>query len=95
VSVGSAPPNYSFFGMLYTIGSMISNVLWPRWLGGVDRPYLMVRSFASLPELERISKLAAEGLKVSIDSIWDLEDALKVCFDGILRSCVLTCNAGV
>jgi hypothetical protein len=34
-------------------------------------------------------------LKVPIDSIWDLEDALKVCFDRILRSCVLTCDAGI
>jgi hypothetical protein len=57
---------------------MISNTLWPRWLGGVDRPYLSARGFASLEGLERVSRLAEEGLKVPIDSVWDLKDALKV-----------------
>ena len=95
MSVVTEPRDYSFFSMLYTIGFMISNVLWPRWLGGVDRPYLSARGFASLPELERVSRLAAEGLKVPIDSVWDLKDAMKVSFDGILSSCVLTCDTGV
>ena len=95
MTVGPAPPDYGFFGMLCVVGSMISNTLWPRWLGGVDRPYLSAMGFASLEGLERVSRLAEERLKVPIDSVWDLEDALKVYFDGILRSCVLTCDAGV
>jgi len=95
VTVGPAPPDYSFFGVWYIVGSMISNALWPRWLGGVDRPYLSARGFKSLEGLERVSRLAQEGLKVPIDSVWNLEDALKVYFDGILRSCVLTYDAGV
>jgi hypothetical protein len=81
VTVGPARPDYSVFGVLCVVGSMISNLLWPRWLGGVDRPYLMARGFASLEGLERVSRLAKEGLKVPIDSVWDLEDALKVYFD--------------
>lgn len=78
MTVGPAPPTYSFFGVLYILRSMISNALWPRWLGGVDRPYLSARGFATLVGLERVSRLAEEGLKVPIDSVWDLEDTLKV-----------------
>jgi hypothetical protein len=78
VTVGPAPPDYSFSGVLYIVGAMIRNELLPRWLGGVDRPYLSARGFASLEGLERVSRLAEEGLKVPIDSVWGLEDALKV-----------------
>ncbi len=49
----------------------------------------------NLGGLERVSRLAEEGLKVPIDSVWDLEDGLKVYFDGILKSCVLTCDADI
>ncbi|KAE8443359.1 hypothetical protein EG329_001917 [Mollisiaceae sp. DMI_Dod_QoI] len=77
VSVGPARLDYSFLGVLYIVGYMISNVLWPRWLGGVNRPYLSARAFASLVRLERVRRLAEDGLKVPIDSVWDLEDVLK------------------
>ncbi len=86
MSVGPARLDYSFLGVLYIVGYMISNVLWPRWLGGVDRPYLSARGFASQEGLVRVSRLAEEGLKVPIDSVWELEDAVKVIFDRILRS---------
>ncbi|KAE9371128.1 NAD(P)-binding protein [Stipitochalara longipes BDJ] len=77
VTVGPARPEYSFLGVLYMVRYMISNVLWPSWLGGVNRPYLFAKGPASLEGLERVSRLAEEGLKVPIDSVWDLEDALK------------------
>ena len=81
MTVGPAPPDYGLWGLLSTMGTMMSNVLWPTWLGGVNRPYLSARALSNLTDLERLSKLAAEGkLKVPIDSVWDLEDALKVCF---------------
>jgi hypothetical protein len=81
VTVGPAPPDYSVWGMLATIGTMMSNILWPTWLGGVNRPYLSARGFSNLTDLERLSRLVAEGkLRVPIDSVWDLEDALKVGF---------------
>jgi hypothetical protein len=79
VTVGPAPPDYGFFGMLCVVGSMINNTLWPRWLGGVDRPYLSAMGFASLEGLERVSRLAEERLKVPIDSVW----GFRGCFKGI------------
>ena len=80
MTVGPASPDYNWLGMLTTIGVMLSNILCPRWLGGVDRPYLTASGFANLPDMERVSRLAVEGkLKMPIDSVWNLEDALKVC----------------
>lgn len=77
--------------MLASIGAMLSNVLWPAWLGGVDRPYSQAKGFPNLPDMERVSKLASEGkLKVPIDSCWSLEDAMKVCLLSKVRSIVLT-----
>lgn len=78
VTVGPAPPYYGFSRLLYIIRSMISNTLWPRWLGGVNRPHLAAIGFPNLEFLERISRLFEEGLRIPIDSVWDLEDAVKV-----------------
>lgn len=78
VTVGPAPPEYSFFGVLYILRSLISNFLCPTWLGGINRPHLGAIGFPSLESLERISRLFEGGLRVPIDSIWVLEDAAKV-----------------
>lgn len=78
VTVGPAPPDYSVVGMLHAIGQMLSNALWPRWLGGVNRPYFTAARFANLPDMERLARLAREGkLRVPIDPCWDFGDVLK------------------
>lgn len=59
---------------------MIDNALRPRFLGGVDRKWVQVNAISNSKQLEQLSALVTEGkLKVPIDSIWDMEDGLKVC----------------
>ena len=54
---------------------MLQNMLWPRLLGGVDRPYVRVTALASLAGLEKLAELAEEDcFDVVIDSSWDMED---------------------
>ena len=80
ITVGPSPQDYNFVGIVSTVGLIISNALLPSWLGGVDRPYFTAKGFPDLPGMERVARLAAEGMKVPIDSCWDLEDAMKVRF---------------
>lgn len=55
-------------------------MLWPRLLGGVDRPYVQVAAIASLASLEKLAELAEEDcFDIVVDSSWDMDDALKVC----------------
>jgi hypothetical protein len=58
---------------------MLQNMLWPRLLGGVDRPYIQVGALVSLAGLEKLAELAEENcFDVVIDSSWGMEDVLKV-----------------
>jgi hypothetical protein len=60
---------------------MLQNMLWPRLLGGVDRPYKQVPGFVSLTRLEKLAELVEERkLDVAVDSCWRMKDALKVRF---------------
>ncbi|KAG4433027.1 hypothetical protein IFR05_011488 [Cadophora sp. M221] len=78
VTVGPAMPTYSMGAILYSLGQMASNFLWPRILGGTNRPYVQASSFVGLKEIQRLADLAQDGtLKVLIDSCWDMEDVLK------------------
>ena len=82
VSVGPAMPTYSMSAILYSLGQMASNFLWPRLLGGPNRPYIQVATTSTLEEMQRLAYLVQEGkLRVPTDSCWDMEDALKVGFD--------------
>jgi hypothetical protein len=95
VTVGPAPPKYTMASMLYTVGQMLSNMLWPRLLGGVNRPYVQAAGIANLLDMERLARMATEGkLKVPIDSCWDLEDVLKVCYSTCVGS-QLTAGIGL
>ncbi|KAH7379791.1 zinc alcohol dehydrogenase [Cadophora sp. MPI-SDFR-AT-0126] len=78
VSVGPAMPTYSMGAILYSIGQMASNFLWPRFLGGPNRPYVQFAATATREEMERLANMVRDGkLKVPIDSCWEMEDALK------------------
>lgn len=80
VTFGPAPAKTSFPSLFYVIGQMLSNKLWPRFLGGVNRPYVLVAAPGKLPGMKRLARLVEGGaLKVPIDSVWEFEDALKVC----------------
>lgn len=78
ISVGPAMPKYSMGAIFYSLGQMASNFLWPRFLGGPNRPYIQVAATSTLEEIQRLAHLVEEGkLRVPIDSCWDLVDALK------------------
>jgi hypothetical protein len=80
VTVGLAPPKYTYTSMLYIISQILSNVFWPRWLGGVNRPYIGPTGVVNLLDMERLVRIVREGkLRVPIDSCSDLQDVLKVC----------------
>jgi hypothetical protein len=100
VTVGPAPPDYSVMGILHTIGQTLSNTMWPRWLGGVNRPYFTAAGFANLLDMERLARMAKEGkLRVPIDLCWDFGDALKaslpefVSKSRLIRGIGIRCNA--
>jgi hypothetical protein len=62
-------------------------MLWPHLLGGVNRAYSQITALASLASLEKLAELAEEDcFEVAIDSSWDMEDVLKVCWTFILFS---------
>jgi reticulon-4-interacting protein 1, mitochondrial len=80
ITVGIAFASYSVSSLLYASSCTLQNMLWPRLLGGVDRPYVQVTALASLAGLEKLAELAEEDcFDVVIDSSWDMEDILKVC----------------
>ena len=80
VSVGVAFATYTYSSMLYASYLMLSNSLWPRFLRGVNRPYICVQGFVTLPRLEKLADLVEKKeLDVVLDSEWKMEDALKVC----------------
>jgi NADPH-dependent curcumin reductase CurA len=63
--------------MLYSSFAMIKNTVWPRFLGGGERPYAQVTAFATQKGLEELAQLVGEAkLKVEIDSCVDMENAL-------------------
>ncbi|KAF1918260.1 hypothetical protein BDU57DRAFT_537831 [Ampelomyces quisqualis] len=67
VSVGPRARSYTYLGMLGTIGSMASNILWPRSLGGTPRRYVQVAAASSLDSLEALANLVKEKtLKVHV-----------------------------
>lgn len=65
--------------MFYWIRQTISNFFKPRFLGGVNRPYIQATGIANLRDMERLVHMIEEGkLKVLIDSIWTFDDVLRV-----------------
>ncbi|KAG9237156.1 hypothetical protein BJ875DRAFT_370559 [Amylocarpus encephaloides] len=78
VNIGPSAPSYTFGDMLYVLGQMAKNFLLPPWLGGVGRPYIQITAIPNLQDFERLAVMVEEGkLKMSIDSTWELKDALK------------------
>ena len=65
--------------VLYMAWSMTSNYLWPRLLWGTPREYIFFGAKPDGVTLERLRQYVDEGkLKGVTDSVWDMEDALKV-----------------
>jgi hypothetical protein len=58
---------------------LLSNYFWPRFLGGTDRKYELLRTDLVPGLLEKVRVVAASGaVKGVLDSVWEMEEALKV-----------------
>jgi NADPH:quinone reductase-like Zn-dependent oxidoreductase len=60
------------------VWSMVSRWLWPKFLGDGRHPWQLLMVKNSVDELVQIGQWVSEGkLKVSIDSVFEFEDAPK------------------
>ena len=65
-------------GMSTMFKNWIFNTLWPTWLGGVPRRYVMFTALPNKEDAVVLLKLVEEGkLKISVDSVFSMEDAVK------------------
>lgn len=79
VTVGPRAYSHTYSGILSTVMTMLKNVLWPRFCGGVLRQYIQVAAAANLADMEELAKMLGKGtLRVRLDSCHGMEDAQKV-----------------
>lgn len=79
MTVGVAIKDYAISGVLSAGFQMMSNSLWPRMLGGVNRSYVQVTAIANLDAMTKLAGLVESGkLRVVRDGEWGMGDALKV-----------------
>jgi len=79
VTVGVAFKDYALPSVLSAVFHMMSNSLWPRLLGGVNRGYVQVTAFANLEAMTKLAGSVKSGkLRVVRDGKWGMGDALKV-----------------
>ena len=75
------------WGVMSLTKDLLSNYFWPTFLGGTDRKYELLRTDLVPGLLEKVRTVVASGaVKGVVDSVWDMEDALKV------RSACTFCN---
>jgi NADPH:quinone reductase-like Zn-dependent oxidoreductase len=69
----------AFEGVAWTLWCWAKNLLWPTFLGGTPRKYVM---FSTMPSTEKAEKLAqmvdAGKLRVVVDSVFPMDDVLAV-----------------
>jgi NADPH:quinone reductase-like Zn-dependent oxidoreductase len=76
VSIGPKAKSYTYWGVLSTLGMMMSNFMWPQTLGGVPRKYLQVTGIANKEAMEELRELMEErSLRVHVGTIVDFKDA--------------------
>ena len=79
VTVGIAAESLTSMAMLQVVYQMLTNILWPRVIGGTPRKYTQVASTVSIEKMVELRRLCETGeLKVVVDSCWDMEDVEKV-----------------
>lgn len=79
VTVGPRFPSMTYSGMLTIIWQMITNLFTPVWLGGVNRSYKQAASFINQEKLQRVRKLAEDGvIKPHVGGVFKFEDAKEV-----------------
>jgi NADPH:quinone reductase-like Zn-dependent oxidoreductase len=71
------------WGAMSLIRDLLANYFWPRFLGGTDRKYELLATDLVPGLLEKVRVVVASGaVKGVVDSVWEMEDALKVCLTG-------------
>jgi NADPH:quinone reductase-like Zn-dependent oxidoreductase len=64
-------------GLMTGILSAAKNMIWPRFLGGTPRKYIFQQTNPDADTMQYLIKLIEEGkLKVVVDKVFDMEDAL-------------------
>lgn len=77
-TVGPRATSYTFISMLSTVGLMAKNMLWPRILGGVPRPYVQAATATGLDGMRELAGLVDQGvIKVHISSEFEMKDAIQ------------------
>jgi reticulon-4-interacting protein 1, mitochondrial len=67
------------WGVMLLTKDMLANYFLPRFLGGTDRRYELLRTDLVPGLLEKARVVVASGAVVGVvDSAWEMEDALKV-----------------
>jgi reticulon-4-interacting protein 1, mitochondrial len=67
------------WGAMSLTKDLLANYFWPRLLGGTDRKYELLRTDLVPGLLEKVRVVVASGaVKGVVDSVWEMEDALKV-----------------
>ena len=91
LNIGSGPGKDIGVGhLLGMVWSLAQNFLWPKILGGTPRVYGFVSAESNSKQLAKLKRLVEEGkLRIPIDSLWDMEDGLKVSHSS-LRSSLAT-----
>ena len=66
-------------GFLSSISSLAKNLIWPRFLGGTPRKYIMQQTNPDAHTMQYLIKLVEDGkLVVVVDRVFEMEDALLV-----------------
>lgn len=87
VSVGPRAHSYTYLSTLGTIGSMASNFLWPRVLGGTPRKYVQVAAVSSAESLEELKGLVGSG-RVRVHVGWGVR------WEGVLEVSIMEVGKG-
>jgi NADPH:quinone reductase-like Zn-dependent oxidoreductase len=67
------------WGSMSLTKDLLVNYFWPRFLGGTDRKYELLKTDLVPGLLEKVRVVVASGaVKGVVDSVWEMEDALKV-----------------
>lgn len=68
------------WGAMALVKDLLRNYCWPSFLGGTERKYELLRTNLVPGLLEKVRMNVAVGAaKGVVDSVWEMEDALKVC----------------
>jgi NADPH:quinone reductase-like Zn-dependent oxidoreductase len=67
------------WGAMSLTRDLLANYFWPKFLGGTDRKYELLKTDLVPGLLEKVRIVVAFGaVKGVVDSVWEMEDALKV-----------------